>query len=209
VRFFIVKDSQGRTVKTYGVNQDITERKRAEEELHHVLSSARCILWHSVVIPRADGGMHWEVRISNEEAAEAMLPLSRKPGQSYSDVWHTGTLPEDRERIDRTSEQAIREGKAGYAQEYRCRTTNGEIRWLAEDARIQPLGTDRWLVIGVCTDITGRREAEEKMEQQLEELRRWHEVTVGREERVAELKREVNELAVRVGGKPKYGTGEK
>lgn len=33
VRFFIVKDDQGRTVKTYGVNQDITERKRAEELL--------------------------------------------------------------------------------------------------------------------------------------------------------------------------------
>ncbi|MBN2013171.1 PAS domain S-box protein [candidate division KSB1 bacterium] len=32
VRFFIVKDEQGRTVKTFGVNQDITERKRAEEE---------------------------------------------------------------------------------------------------------------------------------------------------------------------------------
>jgi PAS domain S-box-containing protein/putative nucleotidyltransferase with HDIG domain len=33
VRFFIVKDSEGRTVKTYGVNQEITERKRAEETL--------------------------------------------------------------------------------------------------------------------------------------------------------------------------------
>jgi PAS domain S-box-containing protein len=33
VRFFIVKDAQGRTVRTYGVNQDITERKRMEEEL--------------------------------------------------------------------------------------------------------------------------------------------------------------------------------
>jgi len=32
VRFFIVKDSQNRTVRTYGVNQDITERKRLEEE---------------------------------------------------------------------------------------------------------------------------------------------------------------------------------
>jgi two-component system cell cycle sensor histidine kinase/response regulator CckA len=32
VRFFIVKDSHGRTVKTYGVNQDITERKREEKE---------------------------------------------------------------------------------------------------------------------------------------------------------------------------------
>ncbi len=33
VRFFIVKDAQGKTVKTYGVNQDITERKKMEEEL--------------------------------------------------------------------------------------------------------------------------------------------------------------------------------
>jgi DNA-binding response OmpR family regulator len=33
VRFFIVKDPHARTVKTFGVNQDITERKRAEEAL--------------------------------------------------------------------------------------------------------------------------------------------------------------------------------
>jgi PAS domain S-box-containing protein len=33
VRFFIVKDAHGRTVRTYGVNQDITERKQAEREL--------------------------------------------------------------------------------------------------------------------------------------------------------------------------------
>ena len=33
VRYFLVKDDQGKTVKTYGVNQDITERKRMEEEL--------------------------------------------------------------------------------------------------------------------------------------------------------------------------------
>ena len=30
VRFFIVKDEQGRTVRTYSVNQDVTERKRGE-----------------------------------------------------------------------------------------------------------------------------------------------------------------------------------
>jgi len=39
VRFFIVKDEQGRTIRTFGVNQDISERKRAEEAL--LLSAAR------------------------------------------------------------------------------------------------------------------------------------------------------------------------
>jgi len=32
VRFFIVKDSQGNTIKTYGANQDITEWRRTEEK---------------------------------------------------------------------------------------------------------------------------------------------------------------------------------
>ncbi len=38
VRFFIVKDSHGKTVKTYGVNQDITERKQVEEQLRFISS---------------------------------------------------------------------------------------------------------------------------------------------------------------------------
>jgi two-component system cell cycle sensor histidine kinase/response regulator CckA len=33
VTYFIKKDKQGRTIRTYGVNQDITERKQAEEAL--------------------------------------------------------------------------------------------------------------------------------------------------------------------------------
>lgn len=32
VRFFVVKDACGQTIKTYGVNQDITEHKRAQDE---------------------------------------------------------------------------------------------------------------------------------------------------------------------------------
>ena len=33
VRIFVVKDKRGRTIKTYGVNQDITERKLAENKI--------------------------------------------------------------------------------------------------------------------------------------------------------------------------------
>ncbi|MBZ0263195.1 response regulator [bacterium] len=35
VRFFIMKDDQGRTVRTYGVNQDITEQKQLEKQFLH------------------------------------------------------------------------------------------------------------------------------------------------------------------------------
>ena len=33
VKIFVVKDSEGKTIKNYGINQDITERKKAEEKL--------------------------------------------------------------------------------------------------------------------------------------------------------------------------------
>jgi PAS domain S-box-containing protein len=44
VRFFIAKDPQGRTVTTYGVNQDISDRKRAEEEIKRQLAEKGMLL---------------------------------------------------------------------------------------------------------------------------------------------------------------------
>jgi two-component system, cell cycle sensor histidine kinase and response regulator CckA len=43
VRFFIVKDSAGRTIKTYGANQDITERKRIEEDLQRRVANLQIL----------------------------------------------------------------------------------------------------------------------------------------------------------------------
>jgi hypothetical protein len=42
------------------------------------------------------------------------------------------------------------------------------------------------------------------MSEQLQELQRGYNVTLGREARVGELKKEVNELAVRLGEPPRY-----
>ena len=63
-------------------------------------------------------------------------------------------------------------------------------------------------IVTVYDDITERKQAEEQMRQQMSELRRWHDVTLGREERIAELKREVNELLESAGEKKRYGAGE-
>jgi PAS domain S-box-containing protein/putative nucleotidyltransferase with HDIG domain len=40
VRFFVVKDAAGRTVRTYGVNQDITQRLEAEQRIKSALENA-------------------------------------------------------------------------------------------------------------------------------------------------------------------------
>lgn len=43
VRFEIVKDATGRTIKTYGANQDITEQKLAEKERSKLESQLLCL----------------------------------------------------------------------------------------------------------------------------------------------------------------------
>jgi PAS domain S-box-containing protein len=59
-------------------------------------------------------------------------------------------------------------------------------------------------VLGIARDITARKNAEQQINAQLEELTRWHQATMGRETRVIELKKEVNALLHRIGEPPKY-----
>ena len=62
--------------------------------------------------------------------------------------------------------------------------------------------------LGIKEDITERKLAESKLSEQVEELRRWHEATLGREMRTLELKREVNELLGQAGQPPRYSSTE-
>jgi PAS domain S-box-containing protein len=56
----------------------------------------------------------------------------------------------------------------------------------------------------IIRDITERKQTEEKIREQLDELKRWHEVMLGREDRIQELKREVNEFCKMMGAEPRY-----
>jgi PAS domain S-box-containing protein len=57
-------------------------------------------------------------------------------------------------------------------------------------------------------DITERKRAQERINNQLEELQRWHDVMLGREDRVQELKCEVNEICRCMGETPRYPSQE-
>jgi len=58
---------------------------------------------------------------------------------------------------------------------------------------------DEEMICGFARDITTRRNADEARDRQLDELKRWHRLTLDREDRMNELKREVNELCLRAG----------
>lgn len=55
-------------------------------------------------------------------------------------------------------------------------------------------------------DLTERKLAESELREQLDELRRWHEITLDREQRVLELKCEVNEVLAMAGQPARYAT---
>ncbi len=57
----------------------------------------------------------------------------------------------------------------------------------------------------IIRDITDRKAAEAALNEQVEELRRWSALTLGREGRVLDLKHEVNELLGALGRPPRYG----
>src|SRR5689334_14991648 len=59
-------------------------------------------------------------------------------------------------------------------------------------------------VVITFVDITARKEAEEKLRENMEELTRFNNVMVSRESRMIELKKEVNELCRRLGEPPPY-----
>ena len=83
------------------------------------------------------------------------------------------------------------------------RLSNGEVRTV--ELHSSPI--DLWnkkVLFSIVHDITERSMAEKQIQTQLDELRRWHAVTIGRESRVMELKYEVNDLLAKNGDAPRY-----
>lgn len=67
---------------------------------------------------------------------------------------------------------------------------------------------DASTLLVALTDITERTRTEATRAEQLEELRRWHDVVLKREMRLLGLKHEVNELLAQAGMPPRYPSAE-
>jgi len=142
----------------FGVCTDISGKKQQEEVVTQVVRNARCLIWHAYVVQR-DGELIWEVEDLNG------------PGEQWwldDLVWKH--LPEDRARQHANSRDAILAGKPSYSHEYRLQTAEGKVRWHFEDVHVEPLGPKRWHLVGICTDITPQKEAEQQL-RDLEQMR--------------------------------------
>ncbi len=71
------------------------------------------------------------------------------------------------------------------------------------------LPDNRVVLLGVFRDVSERRRAEEQLEKKMAEIEHLNEFMMGREHRVIELKKEVNEVLAQLGQKPRYGEWSK
>jgi PAS domain S-box-containing protein len=117
------------------------------------------------------------------------------------------TLPEDRQ-IGKADMVAMKKGEIVKSQvQKRYLRKDGQVTWgevtisLIRDSSGQAL-----YFLAIIQNITERKLAEQKINEQLAELRRWNNATLGREDRIMELKREVNKLLAEAGKPPHYAS---
>lgn len=166
----------GAVVGVYGVAKDITDRQRADaerrqvqEELALVVAGARCVLWRADVFERpGEPWLHWETVYADEATAQRQFGILVSPDEEFAAAWHRCRFPEDREHNDEEAARCVRASE-DYSQEFRCVRADGSFAWMREDVRVLSVIPGQWRLIGVTTDITDRKQAEEERERLLRE----------------------------------------
>lgn len=97
--------------------------------------------------------------------------------------------------------KCIEEGPQSF--EWRAKRKDGSLFWIEMHLK-KTIVNGKEIILAVGRDIDERKKAEEKILEQLNELRRWQNVMLDREDRVIELKNEVNELLAKLGKEKKY-----
>ncbi len=152
-----VRDAEGRVVRWFGTNTDVTEAQQMEEALRESEARFRSLA-------DAAPAMLWVT-----DAAGACTFISRGwcelTGQSELEArergWMEAIHPDDRAQADAGFGQAIAQQQS-FRLEYRLRRSDGVYRWVIDT------GEPRWAAsgafrghVGAVVDITERKEAED------------------------------------------------
>ncbi|MCL4690462.1 MAG: PAS domain S-box protein [Burkholderiales bacterium] len=139
-------------------------------------------------------------------AGDALRILGWREDELSGDagLWTGIVHPEDRARFAAEIARAGRDGLPFHLQ-YRVRRRDGETLVVQDDGyAVRDAAGHVARMVGFVADITERKLADDRIRSQLEELRRWHTAMLGREVRVLQLKREVNEALAAAGRPPRY-----
>ncbi|MBS3749831.1 MAG: PAS domain-containing protein [Candidatus Thermoplasmatota archaeon] len=188
----IFKDQHGNFSKIKGYARDITGEKETKEELEEnkkrleiATDSAGIGVWDLDIKTNVLTWDKWMYRIYG---------VNESSFQEAFDAWQNGVHPDDLSRVNKEVEMA-QKGEKDFDTKFRIVRPTGEIRYVKgnaiviHDERGKPVR-----MTGINYDITEEKKAEEKVKEKIDELQRWKKMTVGRELKMIELKKENEKL---------------
>lgn len=153
-------DGDGTTpVATIAQGQDITERKRAEDELRE--AQARL----AFALERSHAG-GWDLDLVDHTAVRTLghdlvFGYAELLSEWTYEMFLSHVLPEDRDEVDRLFQEAVAERK-DWVFECRIRRTDGEVRWVrAAGGHQLTAGGEPRRMAGIVQDVTEERLAQE------------------------------------------------
>ncbi len=169
VRYGIIKNAEGRTIKTYGANQDITELKMAEKELRESELKYRTLFNSSpdsTILIGINGNL-----MDVNSAAQEVTGLSKEDliGKNFTEL----NLLLDEEmslHIEKVSQ--VLTGKSLKPYESRFIDRNGKVRYAETYLKALKKDDEIFAFNVIAHDITERKKAEEKLKEIIDELER-------------------------------------
>jgi PAS domain S-box-containing protein len=200
---FMTLDKHERITSVQTTMEDITERNRAvetleksERRLREAQEMAHLGFWN------------WDVKTGDVEWSEEIFKIfCLDPGTftpRIDSILALSPWPEDHQRDQELIKKAIETHSPGSYEQRFLRPDQSIGQYYSTFQGNYDEKGDLISIVGTVLDITERKCAEEKVLRQLEELQRWQEVTLGREDRIRQLKSEVNQLLVQRGETARY-----
>jgi PAS domain S-box-containing protein len=151
-----------------GVSVDVTERQRAEQQLH--LSEER---WQLALRGNNDGLWDWNARTDEvffSARWKQMLGYEENELENSTRAWEGLVHPEDLPRIQRELQDHLDHKAPYYHVEYRIRAKDGSYKWvLARAQALWDAGGKPLRVVGSHTDITAWKLTEEALKRAKEQ----------------------------------------
>ncbi|MGD8244326.1 MAG: PAS domain S-box protein [Anaerolineae bacterium] len=159
------RPGEDRAYQVYTVFEEITERRRVQQALRDSEERYRRLVERSpdiaYIYSDRRGALYWSPRV------EEVLGISPDELMERPYLWHDAIHPDDLPRVD----EAISSWEIGkHAElEYRIRDRDGAWHWFRDRFIDKRRVGDETLIEGLATDITGRKEVEQKLQRYAEE----------------------------------------
>jgi PAS domain S-box-containing protein len=156
----IVHDAQGQPLYWQGVIMDVTERKRAEEQLRQAEERFRTLVEHIPAVVYAEPIEYDPGLLYLSPQVEQLLGWTAQEWQAEPRFWLEHLHPEDRERVAELNATA-NDTKQPFITEYRMRHKDGHFVWIYDEAvAVADEAGSPLFWQGVLLDITPQKEAQ-------------------------------------------------